>query len=46
MGPDIMADRDYASLASKAQSVKLVGAANYRTWAKDMEMVLIRMDGK
>lgn len=29
--------------ASKATPNKLAGASNYRTWAKDMELILVRM---
>lgn len=37
-----MAD-NYSSLVAKPHLIKLSGAANYRTWSKDMEMILIRM---
>jgi len=36
----IIADRDFTSLVGKI--TKLKGASNYRTWAKDMEMCLLR----
>lgn len=29
--------------ASKASPNKLTGAGNYRTWAKDMELILVQM---
>jgi len=38
-----MADTNYSSLVSKPTPVKLEGAKNYRSWAKDMEMVMLRM---
>jgi len=38
-----MADMNYSSLVSKPTPVKLEGAKNYRSWAKDMEMVMLRM---
>ncbi|MCU1500499.1 MAG: uncharacterized protein JWM47_4452, partial [Acidimicrobiales bacterium] len=39
-----MADRDLATLAGKSNITKLTGSDNYRTWAKDIEMVLLRMN--
>jgi len=38
-----MANMNYSSLVSKPTPVKLEGAKNYRSWAKDMEMVMLRM---
>ena len=29
--------------ASKASPNKLTGTGNYRTWAKDLELILVRM---
>lgn len=40
---DMPADPDVSSLVSKPSPTKLSGMGNYRTWAKDLEMVLIRM---
>ncbi|MCW2783452.1 MAG: RNA-dependent polymerase [Marmoricola sp.] len=34
---------NFSSLVAKPHLIKLTGEANYRTWAKDIEMVLIRM---
>lgn len=36
-------DPDVSSLVSKPSPTKLSGMANYRTWSKDLEMILIRM---
>ena len=38
-----MAEPNYSTLVSKPTPVKLEGASNYRSWAKDMEMVMLRM---
>ena len=38
-----MNEPNYSSLVSKPTPVKLEGAKNYRSWAKDMEMVMLRM---
>ncbi|RPB23957.1 hypothetical protein L211DRAFT_197828 [Terfezia boudieri ATCC MYA-4762] len=38
-----MADLTFAAL--RPSPPKLVGASNYRTWAKDMEMILLRVPG-
>jgi len=38
-----MADMNYSSLVSKPTPVKLEEAKNYCSWAKDMEMVILRM---
>jgi len=37
---NIMAEKDFTSLVGKI--TKLKGPSNYRTWAKDMEMCLLR----
>lgn len=34
---------NYSALVAKPHVIKLSGASNYRTWSKDLEMVLIRM---
>ena len=38
-----MVELNYSTLVSKPTPVKLEGASNYRSWAKDMEMVMLRM---
>ena len=38
-----MNEPNYSSLVSKPTSVKLEGARNYRSWAKDMEIFILRM---
>jgi len=35
---------NYSSLVSKPALVKLEVAKNYRSWAKDIEMVMLRME--
>ena len=39
-----MAEPNYSMLVSKPTPVQLGDTSNYRSWAKDIEMVILRMN--
>lgn len=41
--PPIMNEPDNLSIVSKPMPDKLEGAKNYRSWTKDMEIVMLQM---